>query len=77
MQANEIDPDVAPNDLGPLAWVLDELRKSLDSASSALRRFVRDTGLARGSDMASVDGGQLSPGVGRPAARLLVADVTP
>src|SRR5688572_23485 len=53
------DIDVATNDLGPLAWVLDELRKSLDSASAALRRFVRDTGLARGSDMASVDGGQL------------------
>jgi len=53
------DIDVATNDLGPLAWVLDELRKSLDSASSALRRFVRDTGLARGTDMASVDGGQL------------------
>jgi chemosensory pili system protein ChpA (sensor histidine kinase/response regulator) len=59
MQANETDIDLAPNDLGPLAWVLDELRKSLDSASAALRRFVRDTGLARGSDMASVDGGQL------------------
>src|SRR3954451_12663114 len=53
------DIDVATNDLGPLAWVLDELRKSLDSASSALRRFVRDTALARGTDMASVDGGQL------------------
>ena len=59
MQANETDIDLATNDLGPLAWVLDELRKSLDSASAALRRFVRDTGLARGSDMASVDGGQL------------------
>jgi chemosensory pili system protein ChpA (sensor histidine kinase/response regulator) len=51
--------DLTTNDLGPLAWVLDELRKSLDSASAALRRFVRDTALARGSDMASVDGGQL------------------
>jgi chemosensory pili system protein ChpA (sensor histidine kinase/response regulator) len=59
MQANETDLDQATNDLGPLAWVLDELRKSLDSASAALRRFVRDTGLARGSDMASVDAGQL------------------
>ena len=59
MQATENDLDLATSDLGPLAWVLDELRKSLDSASAALRRFVRDTGLARGSDMASVDGGQL------------------
>jgi chemosensory pili system protein ChpA (sensor histidine kinase/response regulator) len=53
------DIDLATNDLGPLAWVLDELRKSLDSASAALRRFVRDTALARGTDMAGVDGGQL------------------
>ena len=59
MQAKETDLDLATNDLGPLAWVLDELRKSLDSASAALRRFVRDAGLARGTDMASVDGGQL------------------
>jgi chemosensory pili system protein ChpA (sensor histidine kinase/response regulator) len=53
------DIDLATNDLGPLAWVLDELRKSLDSASAALRRFVRDTAMARGTDMASVDGGHL------------------
>ena len=59
MQVNETDIDLATNDLGPLAWVLDELRKSLDSASAALRRFVRDAGMARGTDMASVDGGQL------------------
>ncbi len=58
MQA-DTEIDVATNDLGPLAWVLDELRKSLDAASAALRRFVRDTSLARGSDMASVDGGHL------------------
>ncbi len=59
MQANETDLDLAANDLGPLAWVLDELRKSLDTASAALRRFVRDAGQARGTDMASVDTGQL------------------
>ena len=59
MQVNETDLDLAANDLGPLAWVLDELRKSLDTAFAALRRFVRDANLARGSDMASVDDGQL------------------
>jgi chemosensory pili system protein ChpA (sensor histidine kinase/response regulator) len=59
MHATDNDLDLATNDLGPLAWVLDELRKSLDTAAGALRRFVRDTGLARGSDMASVDGGHL------------------
>ena len=60
MQATETDIDLATNDLGPLAWVLDELRKSLDSASAALRRFVRDTGA----------GARLRHGVGgrRPAA---------
>ncbi|MCM2253583.1 MAG: Hpt domain-containing protein, partial [Ramlibacter sp.] len=59
MQVHENDVDLATNDLGPLAWVLDELRKSLESACAALRRFVRDTALARGSDMASVDAGHL------------------
>ncbi len=47
------------NDLGPLAWVLDELRKSLDGASKALRRFVRDAELARGSELAQLDASQL------------------
>jgi len=46
-------------DLGPLAWVLDELRKSLDGAAKAMRRFVRDAELARGSDLASLDAGPL------------------
>ncbi len=59
MEQTATELDLATDDLGPLAWVLDELRKSLDSASAALRRFVRDTALARGSDMASVDGGHL------------------
>jgi chemosensory pili system protein ChpA (sensor histidine kinase/response regulator) len=59
MQATEHDLDLATTDLGPLAWVLEELRKSLTAASAALRRFVRDTGLARGEDMTSVDDGQL------------------
>ena len=58
MQAAQ-EVDLANNDLGPLAWVLDELRKSLESASSALRRFVRDAAQARGQDMTSIDPGQL------------------
>ncbi|MCJ0762067.1 Hpt domain-containing protein [Variovorax terrae] len=53
------DLDLAANDLGPLAWVLDELRKSLDGAGKALRRFVRDAEMARGSDLAAVDASQL------------------
>jgi len=55
----DAETDIAANDLGPLAWVLDELRKSLDGASKALRRFVRDAGLARGSDLAELDASQL------------------
>jgi chemosensory pili system protein ChpA (sensor histidine kinase/response regulator) len=46
-------------DLGPLAWVLDELRKSLDGATQALRRFVRDAELSRGSDLAALDASHL------------------
>ncbi len=37
-----IDHDPAATDLGPLAWVMDELRKSLETASVALRRFLRE-----------------------------------
>ncbi len=57
MQLNEnsVDLDLSVNDLGPLAWVLDELRKSLDGAIKALRRFVRDADLALGSDLAALD----------------------
>ncbi len=42
-------------DLGPLAWVFDELRKSLDGANKAVRRFVRETEQARHSDLEAVD----------------------
>ena len=51
--------DLAVNDLGPLAWVLDELRKSLDGSAKALKRFVRDAELAKGSDLAAIDASQL------------------
>ena len=53
------DTELAMNDLGPLAWVLDELRKSLDSATKAMRRFVRDAELARGSDLTELDASQI------------------
>ncbi len=64
MQSNAQNPkaadlDMAVNDLGPLAWVLDELRKSLDGAAKVLKRFVRDAELARGSDLAAIDASQL------------------
>ncbi|MFZ3126583.1 MAG: Hpt domain-containing protein [Rhodoferax sp.] len=53
------DNELATSDLGPLAWVLDELRKSLDGATKALRRFVRDAELARGSDLTELDASHL------------------
>jgi hypothetical protein len=44
----------------PLAWVLDELRKSLDVANKSLKRFVRDTlRLHAERTAASVDASQL------------------
>ena len=64
MQSNVSHPaasdlDLAVNDLGPLAWVLEELRKSLDGAAKVLRRFVRDAEAAVGSDIAALDASQL------------------
>ncbi len=46
-------------DLGPLAWVLDELRKSLGGAVKSMRRFVRDAETATESDLAALDAGAL------------------
>ncbi|MFV0681142.1 Hpt domain-containing protein [Ottowia sp.] len=46
-------------DLGPLAWVLDETRESIASATKALKRYLREAEAARGIDMASVDASQL------------------
>lgn len=41
-------PDgAAAADLGPLAWVLDELRKTLDQANKGLRRFAREADAAQ------------------------------
>ena len=53
------ETEPATSDLGPLAWVLEELKKSLDGATKAMRRFVRDAELARGSDLAALDASQL------------------
>ena len=59
LNSTAADLDLAVNDLGPLAWVLDELRKSLDGATKALKRFVRDAEAARGSDLSAIDASQL------------------
>ncbi len=54
-----VEQDSNLQDLGPLAWVLDELRKSLDGATKAMRRFVRDAELARGENLSELDASQL------------------
>ena len=62
MQAHSDSSDVSEpveGDLGPLAWVLDELRKSLEGAAKAIRRFVRDAEKARGTGLESLDTAQL------------------
>ena len=50
---------VVAGDLGPLAWVLDETRKSIDLATKSLKRYARDAESARGVDLAAVDASQL------------------
>ena len=59
LNLNNAGVDAVVNDLGPLAWVLDELRKSLDGSAKALKRFVREAEASRGSDLATLDSGQL------------------
>lgn len=50
-----LTPDAPLEDLGPLAWVFDELRKSLDGATKAIKRFVRETEQSRHSDLEAAD----------------------
>lgn len=45
----QTDFDPGSVDLGPLAWVLEEVRKSLDQSGKALRRYVRELEGTRGS----------------------------
>ena len=53
-------PDAPPTaDLGPLAWVFEELRKSMEGANKALRRFIREAEQARHGDLESADVGAL------------------
>ncbi|MEW6704622.1 MAG: Hpt domain-containing protein [Pseudomonadota bacterium] len=59
------------DDLSALAWVQDELRKSLEAAHKSLRRFVKESEALSGSDVDAVDPGvlrharqQLHQGVG-------------
>lgn len=42
-------------DLGPLAWISDEVRRSLESMVKALNRYVRDVEVAKASDLEAID----------------------
>lgn len=72
-------------DIGPLAWVLDELRKSIDGAIKQMRRFVLESQDSRDADLIALDVGTLRQAkaqlhqacgamemVGMPAAALLL-----
>ena len=39
-------PPLAPHDLGPVAWVLEELRRTLDAAAKCLHRYRREADAA-------------------------------
>ncbi len=43
------------HDLGPLAWVREELRKTMEAATKALRRYLRE------ADAAALDSGSAAP----------------
>ncbi|MGB3067606.1 MAG: Hpt domain-containing protein [Ottowia sp.] len=53
------DAVVATGDLGPLAWILEETRKSIEASAKALKRFARETELAHGGELSDADAGQL------------------
>ncbi|WP_342128829.1 hybrid sensor histidine kinase/response regulator [Hydrogenophaga sp. OTU3427] len=53
--ARAADPNAGGLDLSPLAWVHDELQRSLQEALSALQRFAHAHRQARLTDLASVD----------------------
>ena len=49
----------AGDDVSAIAWVLEELRRSLDAAHKSLRRFLKDIEAVNGSDIGAVDPGVL------------------
>ncbi|MBW0169237.1 MAG: Hpt domain-containing protein [Hydrogenophaga sp.] len=59
IDTDSLQADAPTTDLGPLAWVFEELRKSLDGANKAIKRFVRETEQSRNNDLEAVDPGSL------------------
>ena len=52
------DSDLAVRDLGPLSWVIEELRKSFDLSVKILKRFLTESS-GEQSDLSVIDAGQL------------------
>ncbi|MEO5794026.1 MAG: Hpt domain-containing protein [Rhodoferax sp.] len=52
--------DAHEHDLGPLAWVLDELRKTLDVAVKSLKRYVREADASQAAGFAVPDTSHLA-----------------
>ncbi|HSC64139.1 MAG TPA: Hpt domain-containing protein [Caldimonas sp.] len=64
MDSNLMGLDALPtadptDDLSSIAWVHEELRRSLEAAHKSLRRFLKDQEAVTGSDIDSVDPGVL------------------
>src|SRR5215207_3953818 len=64
MDSNLMGLDALPtsgptDDLSSIAWVHEELRRSLEAAHKSLRRFLKDAEAVTGSDIDSVDPGVL------------------
>ena len=53
--AEEEVADEPVDDLSTLAWVHDELRRSLETAHKALRRYLKEAATGSGSDVDAVD----------------------
>ncbi|HEY2187500.1 MAG TPA: Hpt domain-containing protein [Caldimonas sp.] len=85
MGLDELPTTGPTDDLSSIAWVHEELRRSLEAAHKSLRRFLKDAEAVTGSDIDSVDPGvlraarsQIHQGVGAlelvglPAAAILL-----
>ena len=55
---NMPDQNLIVKDLGPLSWVIEELRKSFDVSMKGLKRFLSETNATQ-SDLSAFDAGQL------------------
>ena len=54
-----VEGELPEQDLGPLAWVLDELRRTLDAAVRPLKRFAQEAARVDRADIAELDTGPL------------------